>query len=214
MTLTFTTFLPSLSPVPVSMFPPFAKSFDFGCGCPCGTVTALIIASLSVWSVTVGVVAGSTEIATFPFVTVGVALSASCSFLATSTSISLEISPRVTVTLTYFLPCLSVIFPYSIFSSSARSFSFAFTFAFTNALSSTDNSSPSVGSLEIFTESVVLSDKVKSSTFPDNASRAFFKLANALSTSVCDASSLLYTLLASFKAVSYAVFLSASCSLV
>ena len=134
--------------------------------------------------------------------------------LATSTSISLEISPRVTVTLTYFLPCLSVIFPYSIFSSSARSFSFAFTFAFTKALSSTDNSSSSVGSLEIFTESVVLSDKVKSSTFPDKSSRAFFKLANALSTSVCVASSLLYILLASFKAVSYAVFLLSSCSLV
>ena len=132
--------------------------------------------------------------------------------LATSTSISLAISPRVTVTLTYFLPCLSVIFPYSIDSSSAKSFSFAFTFAFTNTLSSTDKSAPSVGSLEIFTESVVLSDKVKSSTFPDKSSRAFFNLAKALSTSVCVALSLLYTSLASSKALSYAVFLLASCS--
>ncbi len=61
------------------MLPSFANSFDFGCGCPCGTVTALIIASLSVFSVTLGVVAGSTEIATVPFVTVGIALSASVS---------------------------------------------------------------------------------------------------------------------------------------
>ncbi len=121
---------------------------------------------------------------------------------STGTSISFETPSRVTVTLTYVLPSFSVIFPYLTVSSCFKASLLAVTLSLTIALSVSDNASPATGILEIFTASLFLRAKVKSSTFPDKAVRASCNLAKASSTSGCVASCLAYTSLAFAKASS------------